>query len=313
MQTKAPTILAALMLVAGFSRAAERTESHEWLVGDAPIIKVEAFKGSIRVERAESGRVQFELNARASGDNAGQWVDRIAVKANPFGAGLVVSVKQAGWGVEFGSGTAPQRHVEMVLRVPPLCNLDLKSEVGSIEVADDIEGNMRARVSTGNIFFGRVKGSVTAVTRSGNVVIARTTGDLDARSHFGDLQIGTILGWAELRADHGNIDVMNSFGGLSAEAVRGDITAGMSRRVSANSSLKSAAGNIVVDVDPESPLTVQAAASWGRIQSEIDWEVAQGKSTKNRLHGERNGGGPLLALKASGGDVRINGVPTFGM
>lgn len=313
MQKNVTPILMAALVLAGVSHAAERSETHEWLVGDAPIIKVEAFKGTIKVERSESGRVQMDLIARASGEKAEAWVDRINVKANPFGAGLVVSVKPKGWGVEFGSGVSPLRDVEMVLRVPARCNLDLKSEVGSIEVADDIQGNMRARVATGDIYFGRVNGSVTAVTQSGDLVISRASGDLEARSYYGNLRVGTVLGWADLKADHGNIEVVNSFGGLTAEALRGDIKAGMGRKVVADTMLKAGVGDVEVDIDPDSPLTIDAGSSWGRISSAVEWEVSSGKSSKTRLVGDRNGGGPVLALKADGGDVRINDVPTYGM
>lgn len=313
MQVKVPHILAAILVTTGASAAVERIENHEWLVGDAPIIKVETFHGSIRVEKAEAGRVGLELKGQASGDRAENWLNKIAVNADPFGAGLVVRVKQEGWSVEFGSGALPLRELDLVLRVPARCNLDLKSDQGSIEVADDIEGNMRARVATGDIYFGRVQGSVTAVTRSGDLVIARTTGDLTARSHRGDLRIGTIMGWADLRADHGNIDVVNSHGGLAAESVMGDIKAGMSRQISADAKLKASAGNVIVDLDPEAAVEVTAVSNWGEVHSAVDFRGGERTADAARLSGVLNGGGPLLTLKASGGDVRIKSVPTYGM
>lgn len=313
MQAKVPSILAVILVTTGVSAAVERIESHEWLVRDAPIVKVETFHGSIRVERSEAGRVELDLRAQATGERAEKWLNRIAVKADPFGAGLVVRVKQEGWSVEFGHGAMPMRDLDLVLKVPARCNLDLKSDQGSIEVADDIEGNMRARVSTGDIYFGRVLSSVTAVTRSGDLVIARTTGDLSARSYFGDVRVGTVMGQADLRADHGNIDVMHSFGGISAESVKGDITAGMSRRVSADARLKASAGNVIVDLDPESAVQIAAASNWGKVRSAQNFEPVDADNTASKLRGSLNGGGPLLTLKANGGDVLIKSVPTYGM
>ena len=81
------SFLAASFALTGAVSAAERVESHEWLVGDAPIIKVEAFKGTIRVEPAESGKVELSLEAQASGRNAERWLERLTVKASPFGGG----------------------------------------------------------------------------------------------------------------------------------------------------------------------------------------------------------------------------------
>ena len=312
MSTKFTQLLSALCLLAGGVSAAERHETYEWLVGDSPIIKVDTFKGSIRVETAQSGRVELELAATAMDENASRWLDKILVKANPFGAGVVLTVKQDGWGVEFGAGTAPQRRIDLVLRVPKQCTLDLKSEAGNIEVADDIQGNLRARVSTGDIYFGRVSGSVTALTRMGNLIVSHATGDLTARSYHGDLHVGTVMGWADLRADHGNIQVTNSYGGLSAHAIKGDIKAGMSRKISADASLKVSAGDIFVDVDPESAFVIDARSSWGKVDSALDFASSESKASPTRLNGARNGGGALLALKASGGDVHIKSVPTYG-
>ena len=313
MQASLSYTLAAILVSVGAAAAVERVETHAWLVGDAPIIKVETFHGSIRVESAESGRVELDLLTQASGDRAEQWLDRVTVQANPFGAGIVVRVKQAGWGVEFGAGGQALRDVDLVLRVPVRCNLDLKSDSGSIEVADDIEGNMRARVSRGDIYFGRVIGSVTAETRAGDLVVARTTGDLSARSHFGDLRVGTVMGRANLRADHGNIDVVNSSGGLKAESVMGDIKASMSRRVSADSQLKASAGDVWVDVDPESALHIAATTRWGRVHSTLLFDANVGETKASKLRASLNGGGPLLSLQASGGDVKIKSVNTYGM
>lgn len=313
MSAKLLPILAASILSIVSVSAAERVETHSWLVGDAPIIKVETFKGTIRVEPAASGKVELALEAQASGRNAEQWLERLSVKASPFGAGLVVAVKHASWGVDFSTDHHPTRDITLVLRVPQPCTLDLKSEFGHIEVADEFRGNTRARVSTGDIFIGRVNGSVNAVTQSGNVIISRASGDVTARSHFGDLHVGNVLGQANLRADHGNIDVVNSVGDLKAEAVKGNITAGMSLQITGDTHLEAAAGDVIVDIDPESSLDVQARTSWGKVNSAIEFEDTDVNLRDSRLSGSLNGGGVLLALRAKGGNVRINSVPTFGM
>lgn len=313
MRLKSLTSIAALLVFAQLVSAADRIERLQWPVGDAPIVKLESFKGLIRVEPAQSGVVELELTARASGNDAQRWLDKLTVKGSAFGAGLVISVKQAGWGVEFGTGPMPDRTLDLVLRVPQRCTLDLKSDSGRIEVASDIFGSMRARLASGDIYFGRVIGSVNAETTVGSVVISHATGDVTARSHRGDLQVGTVMGKAQLRADHGNIEVVNSFGGLTAEAVKGNVKAGMSRRVSADTRLQAKAGDVIVDVDPDTALVVQAQASWGRVNSALELDVTNGQSSKSRLQGALNGGGALLALRASGGNVHIKSVPTYGM
>ena len=307
------SFLAASFALTGAVSAAERVESYEWLVGDAPIIKVEAFKGTIRVEPAESGKVELSLEAQASGRNAERWLERLTVKASPFGAGLVTAVKRASWGVEFTTDHLPMRDITLVLRVPQPCTLDLKTGFGHIEVANEFRGNTRARVSTGDIFIGRVDGSVNAVTQSGNVIISRASGDVTARSHLGDLQVGNVKGQANLRADHGNIDVVNSVGGLKAKSVNGNITAGMSLEISGDTHLEAAVGDVFVAIDPDSFLDVRARTTWGKVNSALDLQGVDAKSGDSQLRGLLNGGGALMALLAKGGDVHIKSVPTYGM
>ena len=251
------------------------------------------------------------MEAQATGKNAAQRLDRLTVKASPFGEGIVVAVKQTGLGIGLTSDRLPQRHVNLVLRVPQPCVLDLKSELGNIEVTNDFQGQTRVRVHTGDIFVGRIDGSVNAVTQSGNVVVSRATGDVTARSYFSDVHVGSVSGLAVLRADHGNIDVVNSSGSLKAEGVMGDVTAGMSRQIFGDAHLEASAGDVFVDIDPDSALEVQARTSWGKVASGVEFEVTA-KSSKSRLNGVLNGGGALLALRAKGGNVHIKSVPTYG-
>jgi hypothetical protein len=44
---------------------------------------------------------------------------------------------------------------------------------------------------------------------------------------------------------------------------------------------------------------------------ELDLAVANGKSGESALTGMLNGGGPLIKIRASGGQVRLNSVPSL--
>lgn len=309
MKTSLRFLAIASALLCSIVHAAERNESFAWVVGDSPIVKLEAFRGKIVVERAEEGKVSLVLSARSEGDRAREWLEQIAVEGHTFGAGVVLAVKHDSLGVELGSGAAPAREVTLTLRIPAACSLDLSTSLGSIEVANDLKGRMRARTKDGDVFFGRIDGSINIEAVRGNITVARATGDLKARSGTGDLVIGTILGRAELRASNGSIEVMSAEGALEAESVRGDVAASLGRNLGENVSLKASAGNVFVAVDPSSALRVEAKASWGKVDSALALDsTTRGGNGKNRLEGVVNGGGPLVALNASGGNVKIQAV-----
>ncbi len=298
-----------VLAAATLGRAAERVESFSWDVGDAPILKLETERGGIIVEHGEANRVTLLLQASTASATSDRWLESLAVAARPFGAGLSIQVKNASAGVEFGVGPELKRDVRLVLRVPSTCNLDLSTTLGSVEVANDFTGAVRVRSRDGNVFVGRIEGSVTVDTLRGNITVARATGDLKARTGIGDVTVGTILGRAELQAKNGSIAVMSAQGDLAAEAVRGDVAASFGRQLPENVSLKASAGNVNVAIDPQAALRVDAKAVWGKVQSQLPFQTAQ--QGKRRLEGSINGGGPLLALRADGGDITINAVPTY--
>ncbi len=304
------TLFASLSF-ASLGAAAERVQSFVWPVGDLPLLKLETARGAIIVERTtQQGEVTLLMQASSNAEEAQEWVDSIEVQAHPFGAGLAIKLKGASSGVEFTLGREPERDLQLTLRVPAECSLDLSTQLGSVEVANDLKGSMRVRTRDGNVFVGRIDGSVSVDALRGNITVARATGDLKAKTGVGDVNIGTILGRAELQAKNGSIAVMSAQGDLDAEAVRGDVAASFGRTLPEKISLKASAGDVNVAVDPQAALRVDAKATWGKVQSKIAVQPT-GDHGKRRLEGIVNGGGPLLALRADGGDITINAVETY--
>jgi len=212
--------------------AAEKVESHTWEVGDIPIVKVDTYRGDLFVEPSDSGRVELIVTASSSDAEAEDWLNDIRVKTTPFGAGLVISVVNTRTDLESGLDEISSRSVELRLLVPRVANLDIRASEGSIEIGDNFEGQMRARLDRGNVIIGRTKGSVIARTEVGNISIGGTTGNLTASTRSGNLVVGTVLGWAQLRSDRGGIEITHTGNGfeLAAEAGGGDVQPSPVRR-----------------------------------------------------------------------------------
>ena len=70
--------------------------------------------------------------------------------------------------------------------------------------------------------------------------------------------------------------------------------------------LRTSGGGITVTLIPDIAINVDAETSGGRVST--DFAVAsiiQGKVPRNRLKGSINGGGPLLKLHTSGGNIDL--------
>ncbi len=312
MNKKAKLMWVVAVCLAVVCQAAERVETQTWAVGDSPILTLDTFSGSITVMPGESGQISLEMQAQAKDPSAQNWLESLNVQGQPFGAGLAVKVARTVPGVELAVRELPQREIRLTLRVPATCNLNLTTRAGSVEVADDFKGNMHFKTQEGDVFVGRIDGAVSAETVRGSITVARTTGDLKAKTGIGDVTVGTILGRAELQATNGSIAVMSAQGDLSAEAVRGDVAAGFGREIPQRVMLRADVGSVNVALDPQAAVCVDAKASWGRVHSKIALDTtSRGGNGKRMLAGKLNGGGPKLALRASGGDIIIDSVPSY--
>ncbi len=73
----------------------------------------------------------------------------------------------------------------------------------------------------------------------------------------------------------------------------------------AEGDIETSGGGIEVEVDQDASLDLDARTSGGRVKVEGDILIRGGTSSRSEVQGEINGGGPLLSLRTSGGNVRL--------
>ena len=112
--------------------------------------------------------------------------------------------------------------VEITVRVPEFCTLDLKTVDGSIEV-EDMKGPVTVSAVDGDIEIGPADSQINAGTTDGNIEIADVKGSITARAVDGDIDIRNTQGTVNADAVDGNIDIRHSTGEVSASTTDGDI------------------------------------------------------------------------------------------
>lgn len=71
-------------------------------------------------------------------------------------------------------------------------------------------------------------------------------------------------------------------------------------------SLRTSGGGITVTLIPDIAIDVDAETHGGHVSTDFAVaSVIQGKVPKNKLKGNINGGGPLLKLHTSGGNIHL--------
>jgi hypothetical protein len=170
---------------------------------------------------------------------------------------------------------------------------ELETGGGSIQV-DRCTGKVTASTGGGSIDLGDIGGPAEIETGGGSIRLASATGPVKAETGGGSIEL---LGVPSARAETGA-------GGIEARFIASD--AGHSDSV-----LETSAGDITVYVAANVKLSIRASievANGHRIQSEfselrVNTEGEDDGSKTVTAEGNLNGGGPVLKVRTTSGDI----------
>jgi DUF4097 and DUF4098 domain-containing protein YvlB len=183
-------------------------------------------------------------------------------------------------------GRKPNLNVEFTVMVPGKFDLKLKTAGGGIKVAGST-GSVNADTAGGGLDFSTIQGPVEGHTSGGGI---------RATDCSGSLKIDT---------SGGGIDIKNFSGPwVKAHTSGGGVSADLASQPKADCSLSTSGGGISVSVPQTIAVNLDAGTSGGRVSSDLPVTI-QGEHRGNELRGTINGGGFELALKTSGGNVRV--------
>lgn len=179
--------------------------------------------------------------------------------------------------------------------------------------------------TNGSIRVESLAGQATLKTTNGSVKVWSVEGDLDARTTNGSIDLEKFNGAAELKTTNGRVKAMGVKGAFAATTSNGSIDAdldyvetgkpvvletsnGSINLVLAewkNNEVRAHTSNSSINVRlPDGvQAELRAATSNGHINS--DFEVTTTQSSKTRLAGRIGGGGALLDLTSTNGNIRL--------
>jgi hypothetical protein len=321
-----PTALLAvvLSLLCTWPAAAQGTEGafdRTLKVTGAVDLEVRSGSGSIKVEpgAADSVRVAARIKADMSwlaGSDVEKRIRQIA--QNP-------PIEQQGNVIRIGrfpdSDLARNISISYVVTVPSATELSASTGSGSI-VVGAIAGPAQVKSGSGSVTVGRVGGAVEASTGSGSINV-EGAGGLEASTGSGAITATAVAGPTKATSGSGSITVSQtgkgdvnvsaSSGGITLKGVNG------AARVSSSSgsitiegrpagpwSINASSGGITMTVPPDAAFDLDARSNSGNIDSvhPVTMEVT-GKIDKRHVQGKVRGGGPLVQVHCSSGNIRI--------
>lgn len=275
-----------LSVQAKIERRLEKTFS----VQPGAVLKVETQGGDVRVKAGagEQVRVTAVQKIRAKSEaEADELLQKLELSIEQQGSNVAASAKYAKKGPGFNFGSWPPVQVDFEVTVPAKFNVELKTVGGDI-VVGDLTGTVSARTSGGDVKLGRIDGEVRAHTSGGDIKLAQATGVADLHTSGGDIEIGAIIN------------------ALNAATSGGDVTAKFIGALKGDCVLSTSGGDVEAAVDAAAGFQLEASTSGGEVEVEgLTITIERGGIGKSRLHGKVNGGGPLLKLHTSGGDIEL--------
>ena len=190
--------------------------------------------------------------------------------------------------------------VNFRIAMPRKFNLDLRT-VGSAKIGN-LDGTVKTVLKGGSLALGNVNGPVTARADGGSLAIGNVGGDLEATSNGGSVAAGRTNGKVMARANGGSIAIAEATDAIDAKAAGGSVAAYISKQPRSDSRLIAEAGNVELRLPESIAINIDASCSAGRLSSEFS---LYGHQDDERLKGAINGGGPLVMVRASAGNVHI--------
>jgi uncharacterized protein involved in outer membrane biogenesis len=266
----------------------ERTVEKSFAVQPGSNLRVSTQGGHITLTAGGGDTIRITARQKIRAENeaeADKILEKLDLAMTQTGDEVVATARyeqrQSGW--KFGGW--PPVQVDFEITVPESLHADLRTSGGHITVGD-LTGNLVVRTSGGHIELGHIRGEVKAGTSGGNVNLEHASGP------------------ADLRTSGGHIKVRQLQHSLKASTSGGHVTAALTGPLQGDCLLSTSGGHVKVTVHPAAAFRLDAATSGGKVNA-AGLTVALTATSRTRLAGNVNGGGPLLKLRTSGGNITI--------
>ncbi|MCX6952261.1 MAG: DUF4097 family beta strand repeat-containing protein [Verrucomicrobia bacterium] len=304
-------LLAAGLVAASVSSAhakIERVVEKSFTVQPGGVLQVNTQGGEIRVSPSGDNvvKVTARERIRASSDaEADDLLKKLDLTIEQNGNEITASAKYEQQPLGFHFGSWPPVNVDFTVTVPASFATNLRTSGGGITVGD-LAGKVNARTSGGGIRLGKLGAEVDAHTSGGSVTLDGARGPVKLSTSGGNITAGTVAGEAELSTSGGSIKIESVEGALKASTSGGSIRAAFAGPLKSNCSLSTSGGSVKVTLDKATAFRLDASTSGGSVDAE-GLTITLEKSTRSRtqLVGAVNGGGSLLKLRTSGGDIVV--------
>ncbi len=283
-------------------------------------IEVDALQGDVEMKTSGGDISLQDIEGTITGNTSGG--DITIVKATKE-----VTVNTSGGDIDLSAihGPVQANTSGGDIRVKDMGDkLELHTSGGDLELVD-IKGSVAASTSGGDIEVNHVDGNVEIKTSGGDMDIREVGGTLEASTSGGDISASVINGFTRVKTSGGDIEVQGLNGGIEAKTSGGDISVEMTLsdfRKDHHVNLRTAGGKVMLTIPAKLPATIHAEIDnsdrWEHYNIYSDFPLTsseeQSESESSRRHkrsryirsdGKINGGGDVIEIYTTNGDIHI--------
>lgn len=290
------------MVVPSAAQAREGSFERTLTVGGAVDLEVSAGAGAIRIQPGAGGSVRIAARLKA-GDS---WFSSDASIAE-----RIKKIEQ----------NPPIEQQGNTIRVGHFADGELSRNISiSYDVTVPADTKVTAHAGSGSIAVGAVKGAVHANCGSGSIqvdgaasfeahsgsgsITARAIGGaVSAQSGSGSITIAQVgPGEVSVSAASGSVTLTGVNGAANVSTASGSIS--IDGRPAGPWSLHASSGTVSISVPPDAAFDLQARTSSGSVSSVLPVAIS-GEIDRRRLEGKVRGGGPVVKVSTSSGNIRI--------
>jgi DUF4097 and DUF4098 domain-containing protein YvlB len=226
------------------------------------------------------------IRAAINGDH--HLVDAFEIEAVNSDDGVMVKGRRAEYDwVDLSWMFGRTLEVRFTIEVPRTYHVQVRSSRGDLELRN-FNGKAYAQTSRGNVEVIGINGQVDINTSRGNVRGSGITGNVNLVTSRGKVTLEKVDGSINVRSSRGDIDVelAGANRGADVNSSRGDVIVRLPKQFAADLDVRTSRGEVECDL----PVSSRSQSSSNRHQT---------------LSGTVNGGGKLLKIETSRGDIDI--------
>lgn len=286
----------------------ERVVEKSFTVQPGGTLTVETQGGDVRILTSNEATVKVTAKQKikaSSESEADELLKKLTlnIEQGPEGVSALAKYEKPMGGFHFGSW--PPVQVDFIVTVPANYNVSLKTSGGDIKIAD-LNGKVHARTSGGDVSLGKITGEIDAGTSGGDVSLAEGGATVRLSTSGGNIRVDRAVGATDLDTSGGDIVIKSVENTLHASTSGGDVTAGIAGALKGECRLGTSGGRVRVTVDKGTAFDLDASTSGGDVDATgLTITIEKRRALRSKLAGKVNGGGPLLKLRSSGGDISV--------